>query len=245
VNKNDKQKHTTNNNKRDSTRSRTNNTKKDIIDYFPKAEEKISVVHEACDPEFKVIKDDKKKEALRQKYGLSNDVILFVGSLKRHKNILGLLDAYVDLKKKGIKQQLVIVGRYRPNESEILEKIKAEGVIYLGEVPSEDIVTLYNVSNLLVVPSLYEGFGLTALEAMACGVPVAASSTASLPEVVGEAAITFNPYKKEEISDAIFKALTDIKLRGHLIESGLARVKDFSWQKTAMKTLDLYDRIIR
>ena len=230
-------------NKADRIVAVSNNTKKDIIEYFPKAKEKIDVIHEASDPQFMVIEDARKKEEIRRKYGLTDDsdIILFVGSLKRHKNIIRLIEAYIKLKEKGIKAQLVIVGRHRPDEFEILKKIKDQGIIYLGEIPPEDLPALYNVSSLLAIPSLYEGFGLTALEAFACGIPVAASDRGSLPEVVGNAGVLFDPYDIDDICGKICSILTDENLRQVLIKKGQERVKEFSWQKTAKQTLVVYE----
>lgn len=218
------------------------NTKKDIIKKQPKTKGKIEVVYEAADPVFKRI-DDQKKEMVRRKYNLPKDIILFVGSLKRHKNIERLVDAYINLRVKGIQHRLVVIGRYRPREADILEKIKTTDALYLEEIIDEDLVAIYNLSSLLVLPSLYEGFGLPALEAMACGVPVVSSSASSLPEVVGNAGILFDPYDISDISDKVYQVLMDKGLRQDLIEKGFKRVGDFSWDRAAKQTLDVYREV--
>ena len=219
------------------------NTKKDIIERSPDAEEKIEVVYEAAAPVFNRINDEGKKENVRKKYNLPKDIILFVGSLKKHKNIEKLIDAYTELKSKGVRHKLVIIGRYRPREAEIRKKIESTDALYLGEVPIEDLAAIYNLAALLVIPSLYEGFGLPAIEAMACGIPVAASSAASLPEVVGDAGILFDPYDTSDISNKICKVLKDGDLRQGLIRKGLERAAGFSWEKAAVKTLEIYKRL--
>ena len=168
---------------------------------------------------------------------------MFVGSLKKHKNIERLIDAYIDLKSKGIQHKLVIIGRYRPREAEIQKKIELTDALYLGEVPIEDLAVIYNLASLLIIPSLYEGFGLPAIEAMACGIPVVASSAASLPEVVGDAGILFDPYDASDISNKIYAVLKDEDLRRELIEKGLKRASAFSWEKAAKQTLELYQSI--
>jgi glycosyltransferase involved in cell wall biosynthesis len=220
------------------------NTKKDIIENFPDIDQsKIKVIYEAADPIFRKIDDPILSERIRKIYILPRDYILFVGSLKWHKNINLLIDAHSDLKSKGVEHKLVITGRYRPREAEVSEKIKSSDVIYLGEVPAEDLVGIYNLATLLIIPSLYEGFCLPALEAMACGIPVAASNVASLPEVIGNAGVFFNPYDRSAISDAIYKILMNQDLRKELIRKGLARVNEFSWEKTARETLNIYTQV--
>lgn len=219
------------------------NTKRDIIERFPDAEGKVEVIYEAAAPIFRRIDNESEKENIRNKYRLPSDIILYVGSLKRHKNIERLIDVYADLKSKGIHHKLVIIGRYRPREKEILKKIKTTDALYLGEVSSEDLVALYNLASLLVIPSLYEGFCLTALEAMTCGIPVVASSAASLPEVVGDAGLLFNPEETSDISDKIYEVLKNENLRQELIEKGLRRSANFSWEKVARKTLEIYKNL--
>lgn len=219
------------------------NTKKDILNFYPKADGKIKVIYEAADPVFKKVSDTVTLGGVRKKYDLPEGFILFVGSLKRHKNIERLLLAYQDLKSRGIRQKLVIIGRYRPDESEVLGKIRLTDALYLNEVPTQDLLCIYNLAAVLAFPSLYEGFGLPVLEAMSCGVPVVISSVTSLPEVAGDAGILCNPLDHKDISDKIFLVLNDRHLRDTLIEKGLKRVTHFSWGKTAKETLDLYREI--
>ncbi|MFH1645365.1 MAG: glycosyltransferase family 1 protein [Candidatus Omnitrophota bacterium] len=220
-------------------------TKDDIISFFPKAESKINVIYEAADDEFKMI--DKNNSALgmlKEKYCLPEKIILFVGTVKPHKNIAGLIDAYLKLKAKGVQHTLVIVGRYNEKENRLLSKIHSSDALFLGEVPSEHLPALYNLAQLLVMPSFCEGFGFPVLEAMACGTPVVTSKVSSLPEVVGEAGIYFNPNNSDNIAEAISKVLSDEQLRQDLIVKGFERVKNFSWQKAAEETLSIYERVL-
>jgi glycosyltransferase involved in cell wall biosynthesis len=116
-------------------------------------------------------------------------------------------------------------------------------VVFLGRVPSEDLVYLYNASRLLVHPSFYEGFGLTPLEAMTSGVPVVASNISSLPEVVGDAALLIDPHDIEGLTVAIWRVLTEKELREDLVCKGLKRAEVFSWKEAARKTLEVYHKV--
>jgi len=224
----------------DTIISVSENTKKDILEISPIAEKKTEVIFEAADPAFKVLCDKGLLDSVRDRYSLPENMILFVGSLKRHKNIERLVDAYNKAKTR-TSCNLVIIGRYHKQDSKILRKIRSSGIIYLGEVPAEDIVAIYNLADLLVFPSLYEGFGLPVLEAFASGVPVAASNASSLPEVVGSAGVLFDPYDTDDICDKICKIMSDKGLRHDLIEKGQERLKEFSWEKTAEQTLAVYE----
>ncbi|NQT96039.1 MAG: glycosyltransferase family 4 protein [Candidatus Omnitrophica bacterium] len=219
------------------------NTRNDILEINPKVGSKIRVIYEAADPIFKIIEDQEGLKAVQNKYNLPDNIILFVGSLKKHKNIERLLDAFSRVRSKGVKESLVIIGRYHPHEAGILNKIKRSDAIYLGEVPTEDLIAIYNLAKLFVLPSLYEGFGLPVLEAFASGLPVAASNTSSLPEVIQDAGVLFDPYDIEDICDGIYKALKDESFRHDLKERGLKRVKEFSWERTAKETLEVYKEI--
>jgi alpha-1,3-rhamnosyl/mannosyltransferase len=219
------------------------NTKKDIIKLFPDAEKKTKVIYEAADPIFKKIEDKDKLDEVRQKYNLPRDIILFVGSLKKHKNIERLIDVYTELKKRGLSHRLVIIGRYRPREAEILDKVKTTDALYLEEISGEDLVVIYNLATLLVIPSLYEGFGLPVLEAMACEVPVVCSNVASLPEIATDAALYFSPEDTEDMADVIWEVLIDANLRANLIRKGLKNLKRFSWEKTALLTHQIYQEV--
>jgi glycosyltransferase involved in cell wall biosynthesis len=216
------------------------NTKSDILKFFPEAKDKVKVIYEAADKAFKRIDDQGLKNRVREKYNLPDNIILSVGSLKKHKNLESLLDAYLSLKTKNIKHKLLMVGRFRPREAQILKKLNASGAIYIGEVPLEDLVVIYNLADLFIIPSLYEGFGLPVLEAMACGVAVACSKASSLPEVADEAAYYFNPYDQKDIENAIWNVISNQDLRMKLINKGFENLKKFSWDKSAKETMEVY-----
>ncbi len=220
------------------------NTKKDIIRLFPSAEGKIQVIYEAAGPEFKKVEEQEKLKTSSIVYGLSDKFILFVGSLKKHKNIEGLIDAFLKLKKQGIRHQLVIVGRYHPQEPEILQKIKASGALYLGEVDDSDLINIYNLAELLVLPSFYEGFGLPVLEAMACQTPVIASNVSSLPEVVENPKFLFDPKNIDEMARKIYLLLTDPALRNECLQNGERVVTKFNWRNVGEKTLNVYRELM-
>lgn len=143
---------------------------------------------------------------------------------------------------------LVLAGRRGWLFDEIfaqIEKLKlTERARFIENLPNEDLVALYNAAGLLVLPSFYEGFGLTVLEAMACGTPVICSERGSLPEVAGDAALLVNPDDLDELTNAMQRALEDETLRVQLRERGLGNVKRFSWEKTARETLDIYQRVM-
>jgi len=216
------------------------NTRNDIAEISPASSQKTEVIYEAADPVFEVIDDKIYLEKIKKKHSLPERIILFVGSLKKHKNIERLLNVYSKVKKR-TPCSLVIIGRYHSKEPGILKAIKSHDVIYLGEVPAGDLIGIYNLSTMLVMPSLYEGFGLPILEAFASGLPVAASNTSSLPEVAGDAAILFDPYNVDDMADKIYKVLSDGSLRERLIEKGFKRCDNFSWEKCARETLNIYE----
>ncbi len=222
----------------------SDNTKKDILNLYPAAESKVRVIYEAADPMFKKISDKEQLEGAREKLGLPKDFILFVGSLKRHKNIIRLIKACNGLKSRGLKYELVVVGRFRPDEPEIIKAIQESQVRYLSEVSGQDLLYIYNLASLLVLPSLYEGFGLPVLEAMACGVPVIASKATSLPEIAGDAGVLCEPLDVADICEKMRLVLTDNRLREALIEKGLKRSLQFSWGRTAKETLDTYKEAV-
>jgi len=144
---------------------------------------------------------------------------------------------------------LVIVGA--PNfwkSSPVAESVEKLGlkscVHFTGYIPEGDLPALYNGADLFVFPSLYEGFGLPVLEAMACGTPVITSNTSSLPEVAGDAALLVDPYDVDAIAEAMRRVLTDLNLAGELRVKGLARASEFSWERTARETLAVYEKVL-
>lgn len=222
-------------------------TKKDILYNFSIPDEKIDVVHLAAAPAFKPVTDKNLLWLTCKKYEIEQPFILCVGTLEPRKNLVRLIQAYSLLKKdRRIMHKLAIVGKkgwyYKQIFSEVRRLSLHEDVIFTGYVPDEDLVHLYNGAELFMFPSLYEGFGLPALEAMACGCPVITSNVSSLPEVAGDAAILINPYNVKALTEAMFEVLTDDKLRECLIDKGLERAKMFSWERCAEETIRVYEK---
>ena len=186
-------------------------------------------------------------ELVKKKYGIDNKYILYVGNLKPHKNVKRLVDAY-NLLPETIKQEynLVLAG----GQSKRLTKGNnqlglrdLQSTIFVGHILDEDLPTLYSSAELFAFPSLYEGFGLPPLEAMACGCPVVSSNTSSMPEVLGDAALFFNPYHVEEMSLALGQMLKDENLRKMYRQKGLDRAKFFSIEKMTTRMLDVFEMV--
>jgi len=225
-------------------------TKRDIISWFRVPEEKVIVIYPAQRALFRVLNDRANVDKMRSKYKLSN-MILYVGGMAVHKNLITLIKAFFLLKQgKGIPHRLVVVGGqyHTHNETRVLDLVSDWGpqeVIFTGVVSDEDLVALYNAADLSVLPSLYEGFGLVALEAMACGVPVVASRAGALPEVIGDAGILVdNPTNESELAAAMDRVLSDQALKQKLMAAGLQRASHFSWENTAQSTLEVYQEIV-
>ena len=217
-------------------------TRDDLIRMFGKKYTgKIKTIYEAAGKSFKRLEDAGKMQEVQKKYGLSERILLYVGSVKPHKNISILLKAYEELEKRPISQQLVIAGRWDKKEDHLKSAIEDnKNIKYVGEVDPDDLVALYNLADALIHLSFYEGFGLTVLEAMQCGTPTVFSDTSSLPEVVGEAGLAVSPLNIGQIADTVYNVLTNKELREGLVRTGLERAKEFSWEKTARKTLEVY-----
>ena len=234
----------------------SNSSKKDILDRLGVPEEKVQVIYLAHHPVYRPIPDRNKIESILAKYHLNGKYLLFTGVLEPKKNLLRLIEAFHLLKTqinplKDLK--LVLVGGTGwgyagagENLSRLIEQRELkEEVIFTGYVPDEDLPYLYNGAELFVFPSLYEGFGLPVLEAMACGTPVVTSKVSSLPEIVGEAGKLVDPYDPWNIAEGISEVLTNQTLRQSMIEKGLQRASLFSWQQTAAETLAVYRSITK
>lgn len=207
-----------------------------IIDYYHLNPKKVVVAY----PGLKMTKN-KKKVDLR-KYNVEGDFLLYVGTLQPRKNLNKLIEAFSRLSNQDLK--LVVVGKKGWLYKEIFEKVKklnlTKKVIFTGFVPDEDLPAFYQKAQCFVLISLYEGFGLPALEAMHYGCPVVVSNVSSLPEVVGEAGILVDPNKTEEIANGIEKAIEN---REELIEKGYQQAKKFSWEKCAKETLKVLKEV--
>jgi|Deesub1362A_J573_1020465.scaffolds.fasta_scaffold00599_15 glycosyltransferase involved in cell wall biosynthesis len=219
----------------------SNDIKKHLLNQVKIPEQKIQVIHEGVDLNF--LKNSVGEPPHPRPY------ILFLSTLFKYKNADKLLMAFAKLKnERKIPHSLVIVGRDPRNEMEKLKRIVDEEklsdyVIFTGAVPHERIAPLYKNADVFVYPSSVETFGLPVLEAMACGTPVVASNRMSVPEVAGDAALIVDPDNIEEMAEAIYRVITDEKLRERLIKKGYERVKQFSWEKTARETLRVFEEV--
>lgn len=224
------------------------NSKKDLVNLLGLPEEKITVTYPGLDPVFEKVPSAEEHTALRQTFGLRDKFILFVGQLHRRKNALGLIRAFQLLKEQGaMEHQLVLAGGDGDGSSEIRESLRRlppEEIIVTGCLPDEAIRTLYYQAACLVYPSLYEGFGLPVLEAMACGCPVITSDVSSLPEVAGPAALLINPRRVDDLARAIHRVLTDPDLSPSLREKGFQQARKFSWENTARETIAVFNRVL-
>lgn len=223
------------------------NTKDDIVKFLNIEPEKIAIVYAANKyREIPEINENKKNE-FKQKYEL-NRYILFVGSTQPHKNLLSLIDAFYLIRKRVQDIDLVVVGYIeRKDITKINSKLRTldvrQSVKFLGHLLDNEISIVYSSAELFVFPTLYEGFGLPPLEAMALGCPVVVSNTSSLPEVVGDAGVYVDPYSPQDIADGILKVLTDDSLRQSLIKKGFEQIKKFSWEKSAKETLKVFEEV--
>jgi glycosyltransferase involved in cell wall biosynthesis len=221
-------------------------TKKDLVETFPKLDGRVEVIYEAASARFRQSPDPKALRAVKERLGLMSPFILFVGSFKAHKNLPVLLDAFQNLKKNNsLTHELVLVGKKDPKESQLFRRI--EGMPHarcLESVGDDDLFALYHLAKVLVVPSLWEGFGLPMLEAMACGTPVLCSDRSSLPEIAGDAALTFDPERADRLEELLIRVLQDDSLRQTLSAKGFVRANRFSWEKAARETLKLYEKVV-
>jgi glycosyltransferase involved in cell wall biosynthesis/radical SAM superfamily enzyme YgiQ (UPF0313 family) len=221
-------------------------TKRDIVEFFGTNEEKIKVVHLGVESRFRPISN---VEEYRIKNKLPSKMILNVGTLEPRKNVIALMKAFKKLKENGFDDyKLVIAGEKGWLYEQIFEEVEhsdlEKEILFLGVARDEDLPLLYNCAEIFVYPSLYEGFGLPPLEAMACGIPVITSNTSSLPEVIGNAGIMVDPNDGNSLSEAMLKVLKDEDLRCRMSKNGLKRAKLFSWEKVAKEILKIYDDVL-
>lgn len=205
---------------------------------------KIAVIPEAARPEFAIACSDAFKEEVRTRFELPARYLFTVSTVEPRKNLVTLLDAYTRLKKQtgSACPPLVIVGRKGWNSDDILSYMsELEGSVrFPGFVSDEELIALYQMATCLVFPSLYEGFGLPVVEAMIAGCPVITSTTSSLPEVAGDAALLVNPLAADELVAAIQRVLQDENLRNEMSRKGRSWSSHFSWERTARMTRDAY-----
>jgi glycosyltransferase involved in cell wall biosynthesis len=210
---------------------------------------KVVVIPQAADERFHQIEDRSALRRVLHRYGIAFDYILYVGEISHRKNIIRLLEAYYGLREKDkLKQRkLVLAGKATIDAGKIVAESKrlnlGSQILFTGYVPDEDLPFLYNGASVFVFPSLYEGFGIPPLEAMQCRVPVVASSATSIPEVVGNGALLFDPYNVEDIADKLDQVLNQKADLDMLLQAGLKQAELFSWEDSARKTIALLESV--
>ncbi|MGB9641900.1 MAG: glycosyltransferase family 4 protein [Candidatus Ratteibacteria bacterium] len=226
----------------------SNFSRMEILKKYGDIDEKICMIHNGVDEQFKP-SDETKILKVLAKYRISRPYILSVSNLQPRKNLQGLIRAFSRILRnnKDFPCTLVITGKKLWLYDEIFSAIEPatkEKIYFTDYVENNDLIALYGGAEMLVYPSFYEGFGLPVLEAMACGCPVIASSKSSLPEIVGNAGILINPYSEQELSSAILTLHQDKNLQKELKEKGIKQAKKFSWAECARKTIEVYKNIV-
>jgi len=240
----------------------SNSTKNDIIDLFNFPADKIEVVYHGLDQRFLKKKTPQEIAAVKEKYKIKNEYVLFLSPLENRKNICRIIQSFSFLEKEikenpekftpvlGKKKeiQLVLAGKLASAVNKIKNKIRCSvsksNIILANYVQPDDLGALFAGAKIFIFPSLYEGFGLPIIEAMATNTPIITSNISSMPEIVGSGnAILVNPYKIEEIAKALSDLLSDVELRKKIIKNYPQKVKEYNWEKTAKKTLEIYNKL--
>ncbi len=220
-------------------------SRRDILDFFRIPPSKVKAVYLGVDSKYRPLPTDVREE-VRRKLNVNDRLALFAGRADPYKNLISLVRAVESINLKGkINCKVAVAGerdpRYREVEKYIISKRMRDDVLFLGSLDEDELIRIYNAADVLVLPSMYEGFGLPPLEAMACGTPVICSNRSSLPEVVGDAGMVVEPTDTEAIASAMERVFTDGALRNKMIEDGLKRAALFPWKKTAEETLKIYN----
>jgi glycosyltransferase involved in cell wall biosynthesis len=185
---------------------------------------------------------------VRERYQLHDEFVLYAGNVKPHKNLERLIDAFHLVRKRGLEHlKLVMIGdeisRYSSLRRAVHRHQLHKYVRFLGYLPEATLAVMYRLAGVFVFPSLYEGFGLPPLEAMASGTPVVTSNVSSLPEVAGDAAVLIDPYDPASIAGGIEQVLTNETLRHDLRQKGLARARQFSWEQSVRRVREIYEEV--
>jgi glycosyltransferase involved in cell wall biosynthesis len=214
-------------------------SRRDILRFYPKADpDRLQVIPNAIDEAILDAPGEEEMERVQERYQVRGRFVLYAGNIKPHKNLERLVGAFGMLKQRPGHEdvKLLIIGDEVNRYGSLRRSVEAAGVRqdvrFFGFVPTKTLSALYRLASVFAFPSLYEGFGLPPLEAMACGTPVVTSRISSLPEVVGDAALLVDPYSTEDIAHGLERVLGDEGLRGELSTRGRARVKQFSWQRS-------------
>ena len=223
-------------------------SKNDIMRFFGTDPAKIDVIYNAYDERFGAEPNEDDVVRVRERYQLHDEFVLYAGNVKPHKNLDRLIDAFQLVRSRGLDHlKLVMIGddisKYASLRRAVHRYQLHNYVRFLGYLPEETLAVMYRLARVFVFPSLYEGFGLPPLEAMASGTPVVTSNVSSLPEVAGNAAEFVDPYDPQAIADGLYRVLTDIDLRRDLRSKGLARAQQFSWGASVKRVREIYGEV--
>jgi glycosyltransferase involved in cell wall biosynthesis len=224
-------------------------SKRDILRFFGIDGGKVEVIYNAIDERFLAPPDEERMHQVRERYQLDHPFLLYIGNIKPHKNLERLIDAFGRVRANGLDDlRLVIIGdeisKYPPLRQAVHRHRLDKYVRFLGFQPYDTLAAFYRLARAFVFPSLYEGFGLPPLEAMACGTPVVTSNVSSLPEIAGGAAILVDPYEPSSIAEGVTQAVSNETLRSELIDRGLARARDFSWSQSVAAIHRIYMEVL-
>jgi glycosyltransferase involved in cell wall biosynthesis len=235
---------------RHSTRVMTvsESSKRDILRFVDTEPGKIDVIYNAYDERFAIEPREDDVVRVRERYQLHDEFVLYAGNVKPHKNLERLIDAFHIVRNRGLDHlKLVLIGddisKYTALRRAVHKHQLHKYVRFLGYLPEETLAVMYRLAGVFVFPSLYEGFGLPPLEAMASGTPVVTSNVSSLPEVAGDAAVLVDPYDPRAIADGIYSVLTDEKLRRGMVHKGIARAGMFSWEQSVRRIRAIYREV--
>ncbi len=226
-------------------------SKRDILRFFSVAPEKVTVIYNAIADRFYDEPPEEEMAQVQERYQLHERFVMYAGNVKPHKNLERLIDAFVLLRQNATYDDLKLlitgseISTYAPLRRAVHRYNLHKHVRFLGYQSEQTLAVLYRLADVFVFPSLYEGFGLPPLEAMASGTPVVVSNVSSLPEVVGDAGVLVNPYDVTSIADGIRRVLDDAVLRDTLRTRGVARARSFSWPASVKRIHDIYQEIIK
>ena len=221
-------------------------TKQELMDTFTIADASVHVIHLGVSSNYFRKYSTSEVEGFRNKYGLVKPTILYTGSLKPHKNVNVLISAFAHMKRRS-EYQLAFCGEFITLRRDLWNMIKRMGiagnVVEIGRVSHEELALAYQAASVVVLPSLYEGFGFSVLEAMASGTPAIGARAGSIPEVMGDGGILFDPASVDNLTDALEKVLEDTSLQEQLVKRGLKNVARFSWERCAEETFQIYKEV--
>lgn len=223
-------------------------TKSDVLKHFQIDPEKIAVIHNGVDARFFDKIDPRKTRNFRERYQLHFPFILYAGNVRPHKNVARIIECMEILKEPPVDDLRLVIAGYDISKNKSLrglisKKGLSDRVRVIGYI--DKVLYLYKLATIFINPSLYEGFGVSALEAMAVGTPVIVSNKSALPEIAGNAALLVDPYNTKEFADAITKIVKEKKLRHDLVKKGKERALEFTWQDSVSKLLKVYYEVLK